>query len=242
LAARYSACCKARTGSSPDPTVVELAETALTRPLLTLTTHRRSSGPSLTGGSVVRPAQPVLRPPPTPFRQATRFPRSGEGLSSSRRHYRYVPHPIRRRVPRHLHLQVFGAFHGLHRDFGGSALSSPAPQRDGPLTTPQASLHAADRILAPPEGLSTLGSDPTRFQMKPPVCYRATLAATRTGLTPASDDELTNHQSPTRGDLLFCWTHGINHLGGWCFSRDVDVFVGARVEWSGDVGTDAGAG
>ncbi|MEU2257708.1 bifunctional DNA primase/polymerase [Nocardia xishanensis] len=32
-----------------------------------------------------------------------------------------------RRVPRHLHLQVFSAFHGLHRDFGGSALSSPAP-------------------------------------------------------------------------------------------------------------------
>src|SRR6185312_2106121 len=31
-------------------------------------THRRSSGPSLTGGYVVRSAQAVLRPPPTPTR------------------------------------------------------------------------------------------------------------------------------------------------------------------------------
>ena len=42
------------------------------------------------------------------------------------------------------------------------------------MTTPQASLHATDRILAPPiTGLSTLGFDPTRFQTEPPVCYRA---------------------------------------------------------------------
>src|SRR6266581_4111581 len=34
-------------------------------------THERSSGPSLTGGSVVRSAQAVLRPPPTPTRHTT---------------------------------------------------------------------------------------------------------------------------------------------------------------------------
>ncbi len=27
--------------------------------------------------------------------------------------------------------------------------------------------------LLPPEGLSTLGFDPTRFQTEPPACYRA---------------------------------------------------------------------
>ena len=27
--------------------------------------------------------------------------------------------------------------------------------------------------LLPPEGLSTLGFDPARFQAKPPACYRA---------------------------------------------------------------------
>ena len=32
---------------------------------------------------------------------------------------------------------------------------------------------AADRSVAPPEGLSTLGSDPARFQARPPACYRA---------------------------------------------------------------------
>src|SRR5215471_1851464 len=37
LAARYSTCCKARTGSNTNPTVAELAETALTRPLLDTT-------------------------------------------------------------------------------------------------------------------------------------------------------------------------------------------------------------
>jgi hypothetical protein len=27
--------------------------------------------------------------------------------------------------------------------------------------------------LLPPKGLSTLGFDPTRFQIEPPACYRA---------------------------------------------------------------------
>lgn len=112
------------------------------------------SGPSLAPGCVVLRARSVLRPPPPPFRPTTHFPgslvierhrfrpqarrrcrraiaddRAGEGFSSSRRHCRYVPRPIRRRVPRHLRIQVFSAFHGLHRDFGGSALSSPPPSR-----------------------------------------------------------------------------------------------------------------
>jgi len=37
----------------------------------------------------------------------------------------------------------------------------------------QASLDAADRSVAPPIGLSTLGSDPFCFQTEPPTCYRA---------------------------------------------------------------------
>ena len=99
--------------------------------------------------------------------------RAGEGLSSSRRHHRYVPRPIRRGVLGRLHFQVFRAFRGLRPDGGGSALPDPT-QRRATLTTPQASLHATDRIRAPPiTGLSTLGFDPTRFQTEPPVCYRA---------------------------------------------------------------------
>ena len=57
LAARYSACCKARTGSAgtlpANPEAAELAMTALTGPLLEDAAHRRSSGPSLTAGCVV---------------------------------------------------------------------------------------------------------------------------------------------------------------------------------------------
>jgi hypothetical protein len=58
---------------------------------------------------------------------------------------------------------ISGARHSLH-----------PTQRAGPLTTPQASLNATDRSIAPPEGLSTLGFDPIRFQTEPPACYRAT--------------------------------------------------------------------
>jgi hypothetical protein len=43
----------------------------------------------------------------------------------------------------------------------------------------------------PLAGLLTLGSDPARFPAEPPACYRV-LAATRTGPSPAGDDELTN--------------------------------------------------
>jgi hypothetical protein len=49
--------------------------------------------------------------------------------------------------------------------------------------------------LLPPSGLSTLGFDPARFQTGPFPGQTASLlpgllAATRTGLTPAGDDEL----------------------------------------------------
>ena len=69
LAARYSACCKARTGSAgTNPAAAGLVTWTLTEPFHNSNTHRRSSGPSLTGGYVVRSAQAVLRPPPTPTR------------------------------------------------------------------------------------------------------------------------------------------------------------------------------
>ena len=101
--------------------------------------RQRSRGPSLTGGSVVRPAQSVLWPPPTPFRHRSHFPvvtgyrvrrsgrdtrvRAGEGLPSSRRHLLTIPRPVRRRV---LHgcFQALHRFHGLHLEVPGSALSA----------------------------------------------------------------------------------------------------------------------
>jgi hypothetical protein len=107
--------------------------------------HRRSSGPSLTGGYAVRPAQAVLRPPPTPTRPAIHFPgspvigrhapaarsagcRAGEGLPSSRRHYRCVPRPTRRGVPHGCASRHFTASMAFAPISRGSALPCP-PRR-----------------------------------------------------------------------------------------------------------------
>ncbi len=49
----------------------------------------------------------------------------------------------------------------------------PTPTGRAAITTRQASLDATDRSVAPPTGLLTLGFDPTRFQTRPPTCYRA---------------------------------------------------------------------
>jgi hypothetical protein len=136
------------------PTRRGLAETALTGPSPSQLARRRSSGPSLTGGCVVRPAQPVLRPPPTPSRPVAHFPRSsvigrhapatpsadcraGEGLPSSRRHYLNVPRPIRRE-----------SFTAASRIFTASMAFAPISKGSAlPRPTPPAELAAqlADR-------------------------------------------------------------------------------------------------
>jgi hypothetical protein len=152
LAARYSACCKARTGSAgtprPDPDAAGLALTALTGPLLGNTAHRRSSGPSPHRRLCCPAAQPVLRPPPTPTRPAIHFPgspvigrhapvtdpaghRAGEGLPSSRRHHRYVPHPIRRGVPHGCASRLFAASMAFAPISRGSALPCPPGKPGG---------------------------------------------------------------------------------------------------------------
>ena len=70
-----------------------------------------------------------------------------------------------------LRLQALHPFHGLRPDGRGSA--PPCSHHAvGMFTTRQTSLHAADRVVAPPQGLSTSGSGPARFQTRPPICYR----------------------------------------------------------------------
>jgi hypothetical protein len=54
-----------------------------------------------------------------------------------------------------------------------SARHSLFPPEGGTLTARQASLDAADRSIAPPKGLLTLGFDPASFPTEPPACYRA---------------------------------------------------------------------
>ena len=85
--------------------------------------------------------------------------------------------------PSRLHLQDLHRFHGLHRDSRGSALSYP-------LTTRQASLHAADRSVAPTTVAFDAGLRPGPFPDRAASLLPGFLATTRTGLTPAGDDEL----------------------------------------------------
>ena len=65
-----------------------------------------------------------------------------------------------------------------------------SPPENGLLTTRQVSLDAADRLVAPPKGASDAGLRPGPFPDRAASLLPGLLAATRTGLTPAGDDEL----------------------------------------------------
>jgi len=85
--------------------------------------------------------------------------------------------------PSRLHLQDLHRFHGLRRDYRGSALSHP-------LTTRQASLDATDRSVAPTTVAFDAGLRPGPFPDRAASLLPGFLATTRTGLSTAGDDEL----------------------------------------------------
>jgi len=68
------------------------------------------------------------------------------------------------------------------------------PPEGGTLTARQASLDAADRSVAPPERAFDAGLRPGPFADRAASLLPGLLAATRTGLTPAGDDELMSDQ------------------------------------------------
>jgi hypothetical protein len=156
---------------------------ALTGPSLCVT-HERSSGPSLTCGSVVRPAQAVLRPPPTPTRhQPTSRPTPvigpvtptarSAGLPGRGGPPQFPPPPSERSTPSTprsssgLRFQDLHPFHGLRPTGRGSALPDTRSRRGRlRLTLRTARSHT-------PEGCLTLRFDPGRFPPKPAACYRA---------------------------------------------------------------------
>src|SRR5690348_1962954 len=145
LAARYSACCKARTGSAgttrTGPEAAGLAMTALTGPLLTTLRTDEAAALPITGGYAVRPAQPVLRPPPTPSRPAVHFPVQpviGRHAPATLRRSpgrggppQFPPPPSMRSAPHtpgsssRLRFQALRRFHGLRPDF--ERLGTPCP-------------------------------------------------------------------------------------------------------------------
>jgi len=121
--------------------------------------------------------------------------RAGEGLPSSRRHHRYVPRPIRRGVPHGCASRLYTASMAFALN-SGTRHSLLPPLRAGPLTTPQASRHATDRIVAPPYRAFDAGLRPRPFPGEAASLLPGHLAPTRTGLTPAGDDELVEHEDP----------------------------------------------
>src|SRR5512142_2252181 len=212
LAARYSACCKARTGSAgtprPDPCAAGLALPALTGPLLNITRIGEAAALPITAGCVVLRLNRYygrLRRPPgqrstcrghrlsdatlrqqnpqaagpgraSPVPAATvdtfRAPYAGESLTAALPGSSPLPWPSPRSK--------------------GLGTSCTPPSRAGLLTTPQASRHATDRIVAPPYRAFDAGLRPGPFPDQAASLLPGLLAATRTGLPPASGDELTD--------------------------------------------------
>jgi hypothetical protein len=114
--------------------------------------------------------------------------RAGEGLPSSRRHHANVPSPLRRGVHRGCASRLYTpsmAFAVTH-----SARLSLSRPKTVALTARQASLEATDRSLAPPKRAFDAGLRPDPFPDRAASLLPGLLAATRTGLTPAGDDEL----------------------------------------------------
>jgi hypothetical protein len=150
LAARYSACCKARTGSAgtprTDPEAAGLAMTALTGPSLTaLRTDEAAALPSpqvvLSCGSTGTTAASDAHPASGPLPGITgyRTPRSGNTIRRSPGRGgppQFPPPPSIRSAPHtpgsssRLRFQALHRFHGLRPDFERLGTPLPAP-KDG---------------------------------------------------------------------------------------------------------------
>ena len=88
------------------------------------------------------------------------------------------------------------------------------------VTARQASLDATDRSLAPPRGAFDAGLRPDPFPDRTASLLPSLLAATRTGLTPAGDDELMLDQLLNQHPQL--WMHTVARPQRASQDRDVD--------------------
>jgi hypothetical protein len=96
--------------------------------------------------------------------------------------------------------QALHPFRGLRPEGRGSALPLSHP-KVGTFTARQASLHAADRMVAPPYGALDAGLRPDPFPDRAASLLPGSLTITRTGLPPAGDDEHT--KQVLRHDIRF---------------------------------------
>ena len=116
-------------------------------------------------------------------------------------------------------------------DSRGSALPIPHPQA-GPLTTRQASRNAADRSFAPPNGAFDTGLRPDPFPDRAASLLPGLLTATRTGLTPASDNELQDAENQTIRFTSIYWAHEKSWLTpAWPMVPDIQTLGRTRSTW-----------
>jgi hypothetical protein len=213
-----------------------LALRALTGPLLHLTRTDEAAALPITAGCVVRSAQAVLRPPPTPTRPAIHFP----GSPVIRRHAPAAPTPQAARPGRAspvpaVTLDTFRAPYAgesLTAALPGSTpLPWPSPRIRGarhslhPALTGETSNDAAGfascygpHRRSPFTGPLTLGSDPARFPAEPPACYRASWQLpgpdSHRQATTSLRTRRTTMAVTSQRYLPFCWAHekpGLKH-------------------------------
>jgi len=108
---------------------------------------------------------------------------------SSRIHPASVPLPLPRRVLHRCASRLSTPSMAFTPTTRARLLLVPA-RRQARLTTRQASLHATDRSVAPPARAFDAGLRPGPLPDRAASLLPGLLAATRTGLTPAGDDEL----------------------------------------------------
>lgn len=171
-------------------------------------------------GRLRRPPGPLSLPgaPPVIGRDASDSTpaagcRAGEGLPSSRRHLRNVPCPIRRGVPRGCPSRIFTASMAFAL-ISGARLSLSPPSRAGLQRRRRLRVMLRTASSLPLHRAFDAGLRRWAFPPDTASLLPGLLAATRTGLTPAGDDELTNHdQPPTWPTSKFCWAYESARLG-----------------------------
>src|SRR5262245_34556666 len=205
LAARYSLCCRARVLSR-----VLLATVAMHR-LLPVKQAQTKQGPFAAAGYVVlagdRYYDPLRRPPGSmrlPVRRLYAPAAPGPQARGRGGPLQFPPPPSVRSAPHY-----GGGFLGAAPS-GSSRLPWPSPCYSGlgsplsphgaGLTPRQASLHAADRTVAPTNVAFDAGLRRRAFPPDAASLLPGSLTTTWTGLPPAGGDELAD-------------THDLNHQG-----------------------------
>jgi hypothetical protein len=168
------------------------------------------------GNTAASDAHPAQRPLPaiTGYRTGRSDDRSA--ASPGRGGPPQFPSPPSRRSTPHTPGGSSGLQSRIHTPSMAFAVNAAArllltPRNGRPLTTRQASLDGADRRLAPSNEASHAGLRPDPFPDRAASPLPGLLAATRTGLPPAGDDELML-VSATQKPLQL-WAHARSGLG-----------------------------